>query len=509
MLISLFPSISPLVICCSVVLAVGIACLLRHVLMRQNEDEISHAGTGKISRRLGSFERYFSIIASGYSTCYLNTVLLLESKVKLDPGHLKTALLMLSERFALLRMRITVDNVFQQCFEEMEDPQSLEFQTRMDIDSENWLSAFNEHINFAPFNTEKGPLWRVTLLRETTESEGEGILYKNALLFTFHHIICDARSVFEFKNKLLQFLGSLYNGKAMKVETLAFRPTLERMTLNLTKPNILERLLIPLLVGCSKLSAMIRKPKMANLYLLKFPPNVRDSLAQTTHAIPRCLTKEQTMALVSCCKANGCTVHGAITAATHLAMKQIIEPEQTEQKPPLLFDSNYTVDIRQQCEPKLGREEFGLYATFDALQIEVKGTEEFWDFSRTCTNKVHRKIDSGEHMNFLKLIQCVNLPSLWNLFCSETKHGQRKELFNLTNLGVLSIDQEGKSPYKFAGAYFAVQSAKFPFITGNEIFTINDQLYWTVEYSPEIITRSRAQDFVDLSLRILMDACIS
>lgn len=112
-------------------------------------------------------------------------------------------------------------------------------------------------------------------------------------------------------------------------------------------------------------------------------------------------------------------------------------------------------------------------------------------------------------MNFLKLIQCVNLPSLWNLFCSETKHGQRKELFNLTNLGVLSIDQEGKSPYKFAGAYFAVQSAKFPFITGNGIFTINDQLYWTVEYSPEIITRSRAQDFVDLSLRILMDACIS
>ena len=57
---------------------------------------------------------------------------------------------MLSERFALLRMRITVDNVFQQCFEEMEDPQSLEFQTRMDIDSENWMSAFNEHINCAP-----------------------------------------------------------------------------------------------------------------------------------------------------------------------------------------------------------------------------------------------------------------------------------------------------------------------------------------------------------------------
>ena len=93
------------------------------------------------------------------------------------------------------------------------------------------------------------------------------------------------------------------------------------------------------------------------------------------------------MALVSCCKANGCTVHGAITAATHLAMKQIIDLEQTERKLPLLFDSNYTVDIRKQCKPQVGREEFGLYASFDTLQLKVAGTEEFWDFSRTCTEK--------------------------------------------------------------------------------------------------------------------------
>ena len=509
MLISVFPSLSPLVLCCSVVLAVGIACLIRHHLLHRRDDEIFYTTTGKLSRQLGSFEEYFLASVSGSNIGYLNTVLLLESRIKLDVGHLKTALLMLSERFPLLRMRVTVDHLNQPYFEEMEDPQSLEFQIRMDVDSENWMSAFDEHINCAPFHTEKGPLWRVTLLRETTARKGEGILYKNSLLFTFHHIICDARSVFEFKNKLLQFLGALYNGKAMKVETLAFRPTLERMTLNLTEPNILERLHIPLFVWFSKLSAMIRKPKMANLYLLKFPPNVRDSLAQTTHAIPRCLTKEQTMALVSCCKANGCTVHGAITAATHLAMKQIIDLEQTERKLPLLFDSNYTVDIRKQCKPQVGREEFGLYASSDTLQLEVAGTEEFWDFSRTCTEKIHLKINSGEHMNVLKFIQCANVQSIWELFCTETRYGQRKELFNLTNLGVLSIDQEMKSPHRFAGAYLALQSAKLPSVTGHEIFTVNDHLYWTVEYCPEISTRSQAENFVDLSLGILMDACIS
>ena len=164
MLMSVFPSLSPLVLCCSVVLAVGIACLIRHHLLHRRDDEIFYTTTGKLSRRLGSFEEYFLASASGSNIGYLNTVLLLESRIKLDVGHLKTALLMLSKRFPLLRMRVTVDHLNQPYFEEMKDPQSLEFQTRMDVDSENWMSAFDEHINCAPFHTEKGPLWRVTLL---------------------------------------------------------------------------------------------------------------------------------------------------------------------------------------------------------------------------------------------------------------------------------------------------------------------------------------------------------
>ena len=81
------------------------------------------------------------------------------------------------------------------------------------------------------------------------------------------------------------------------------------------------------------------------------------------------------------------------------------------------------------------------------------------------------------------------------------------EYFRLTNLGALSIDEEGTSPYKFAGSYLAVQTAQLFNIFSHNIFTVNGRLYWTVEYSPEITTRSQAEEFVDLSLRILMGAC--
>ena len=133
------------------------------------------------------------------------------------------------------------------------------------------------------------------------------------------------------------------------------------------------------------------------------------------------------------------------------------DPELIHRKTPLLIDSSYSVEIqKEESKPKIGREEFGLYASFDALQ----GTVNFWDLVRTCTNKVHRRIDSGEHRNVLKLLQCVNIPSMWELKCFETRHGHQKEVFNLTNLGVLPIDQEGKSPYKFSGSYPAVQTAQ-------------------------------------------------
>ncbi|KAJ7376690.1 hypothetical protein OS493_033313 [Desmophyllum pertusum] len=341
------------------------------------EHDICYTTTGKLSRRLGSFERYFLAMAEGSNTCYINTVLLLESKVQLDQDHAKKALLMLLERFPLLRMRVT-ERSNQPCFEEMENaPQSMDFRRMENVDSENWLHAFEKQINGAPFNTQQGPLWRVSLLRETCDATGQEIVYKNTLLFTFHHVICDALSIFELKKKLVEFLGLLYNGEAI-----------------------------------------------------------------------------------------------------------------------------------EECQPKIESEGFGLYVSFAPLQIMVNSSNKvFWEFARACTNEVHRDINAGNHRNTLKLLQCVNVPSFWTLLCYETEHGLSKSLFNLTNLGALSIDQEGKSPYKFAGSYLAVQIAPVGFVMGNNIFTVNDRLYWTVEYSPDIITKSQAEEFVDLSLRILMDAC--
>lgn len=86
---------------------IGLVVLLNIVYFYlRSYDAKDHSTTSeKLSRRLGLFERFFLTSAKVNNTGYINTALFLESQVKLDPFHVKKALVMLLKRFPLLRMR--------------------------------------------------------------------------------------------------------------------------------------------------------------------------------------------------------------------------------------------------------------------------------------------------------------------------------------------------------------------------------------------------------------------
>ena len=75
----------------------------------------------------------------------------------------------------------------------MDSPDTIDFQVLDEITADKWEEGFEEEMNGALFNTETGPLWRVRLLRETLV-DGK---FRNALIFTFLHVIFDALSIFE------------------------------------------------------------------------------------------------------------------------------------------------------------------------------------------------------------------------------------------------------------------------------------------------------------------------
>ena len=472
------------------------------------EDKETIAADGRLTRPLGLTERVLLERERVNHWGTVSSVLLLDSKEELNQDHLRKALSLLPKRFPLLRMRIN-EKGSEACFEEMDSPDAVDFDVLDNITADNWEEGFEREINGALFSTETGPLWRVRLLRETLV---DGKL-RNALVFTFIHVICDALSIFELQKKLLEFLNSLYNNEKFEVESLPFRPAMESLMSNLIEPSIGETLLFSSYFTLQRVKTFFAKPK--NLYLSVYPPVAGSdrSITKKTCLLSRILSEEETTLLIKSCKQNKCTVHGAITASTHLAIARILQRKKHGLEYPVSVESSYTVSLRKYCQPKVNNDEFGAYVCAGALSVPVPllypdDKQGFWEFARACSREVHTQLSSGKHLNVPKLYHCVDISVYCRMSDYEYNGGRRIQVTNITNCGALNTEQSEKSPYKFSGMYFGLRGEKTGHVFGNNILTVDGKLYWAVEYFPHVTTKKQAEDFIDLSLQILKEGLV-
>lgn len=471
---------------------------------------IQRVNNMRLSRRLGKLEQVLFEREKTNNWGTVSSVLLLDSAQELSLDLLKRALNLLTKRYPLLRMRVkdTADNQGL-CFEEMENPEKIDFQVSDTIKAGNWTKGLEEELNSYLFDIENGPLWRVKLLGEMNK-DGK---FRNALLFTFQHVICDALSIFELQKYLMTILSSLHNGEHFEVECLPFRPPLETFISKVAQPNIFERLLFSTSFMLQKLKVSFFKPK--NSFLSLYPPvaNTEPSVTKKTCLLTQALGQEETERLIQSCKANRCTVHGAITASTHSAIAGIMQRERKDFKNPLSVKSSYSINMRKDCEPTVNSTEFGAFITGTELSIavpvsntnDVKG---FWNLARQCTREVHSQIKSGKHRNLLKFYQCVDIPTYCKMSNYEHNQGRRSHICNINNYGSHQLPQAENSSFKFAGTYFGVQAAKTGPIFGNNLMTVDNRLYWAVEYFPHVTTKEQAEEFFNLSLSILKQMSI-
>ncbi|KAL9976216.1 hypothetical protein ACROYT_G013488, partial [Oculina patagonica] len=461
----------------------------------------------KQSRRLGLLERVLLERERVNNWGTVTSVLLLDSNEELNQEHLRKALSLLPKRFPLLRMRIN-ESGSEACFEEMDSPDTVDFQVLDGITADKWEEGFEEEINCALFNTATGPLWRVRLLREKFHEEK----FRNVLIFTFLHSICDAISIFELQKKLMEYLTSLHGGEEFEVKSLPFRPPVESLMSDLTKPNIGERLLFSSFYTLQRVKTFFAKPE--NLYLSVYPPvaNSNPSVTKKTCLLSRALSEEETKLLIKNCRANKCTVHGAITASTHLAIVRILQQKKHDLETPVIVESAYTVNLRKYCQPKVNSDEFGAFVCVSGLSVPVPllypdDKQGFWDFARACTREVHTQLDSGKHLDLPKMYHCVDIPAYCRMSCYEYNEGRRTQIITITNCGALQTSQGDDSPYRFAGMFFGLRGEKMGTVFGNNILTVDGKLYWAVEYFPHVTTKPHAEEFIDLSLQILKDVC--
>ena len=187
------------------------------------------------------------------------------------------------------------------------------------------------------------------------------------------------------------------------------------------------------------------------------------SVTKKTCLLARRLSEEETKLLITSCKANKCTVkchprkikliiifilfiHGAITAATHLTTVRILHKKKHNLKTPVSVESSYTIRLRKGCEPKINKDEFGVYVALSPLSVQVPlidpdDKQGLWELARACTREVHAQLDSGKHLNVEKLYHCVDIADYCNFYKYDFNEGRTAQILNISNCGAQQFNQ--------------------------------------------------------------------
>ena len=467
----------------------------------------------KPGRAVGPLEKGLIINGEKRSTSLIITLLRLKSRVPLDPEMARKALILLAKRYPLLRMKIVKKThnggPVKEYFMEVDDPSEIKFEVLKDFSADD-LEAVIERESDVPLDFNLGPLWRAILLNEIYVAEKD--TYKNAIVFTFHHVITDGRSILAMLEQLLCYLTMLYEGQEVLVESMPFRPSTAHLMRHSCTPSVLDKAVFTVTSILSRLRAFLFKsPNPQNVFLSNYPPVfTRNSAAPNkTSVVYREVSPGETLSLIKKCKMEKCSVHGAITAATHIAMAKILQ-NGNEKAPdgPMSIKSSCNVDLRKECCPEIERNEFVLCVSSFRTEIKVSpDIKDFWKFAKECTRQVQRAFFTSQHHKFLK--QCHMKLAAVEQHGAVPVSQQDLRVFNLSNMGKQEWGMEPEGPYRVAEVAGSVTVQPTGPVFALLCATINGTMYWTNSCNTRVVTKKQAIEFLELTLEILNNVCVA
>ncbi|KAK3739917.1 hypothetical protein QZH41_004937 [Actinostola sp. cb2023] len=398
----------------------------------------------------------------------------------------------------------------------MDDPSRIAFTTLEDHSAREWIQVFEQESRVS-FDIFDGPLWRVTMLKEHYDEEQKQ--YENSLMFTFHHMICDGGAIMALYAQFLEYLNGLQQDKDVKVESMTLLPPCSYLMRQKLQPSTFEKVLFILLPTWMKIKSLFVKPAK-NLFMKVFPPTIMQdpSIVKRTSIVPKVIKAEWFSKMIKIGKQHNCKVHAIITAATRLAMAQILQSGTGNLLPiPLHFVSSFNVSMRKDCQPEVGMDEFGSFTSVVSMDIptpcSLKCTPvAFWKFVQECNDAVQKKLEANEQYQMLKMFENVDFQAFFSTMISTdiSNGGRFNNAFNISNRGRFTIGNTSNSvPFQFAGTYFAMAEQHIGPPLCNNIVSVNGDLYWGLIYFPNITTKKQAEQFIELSLSILREACSS
>lgn len=433
-----------------------------------------------MNRNLGSSE-YVAWLSDQVGS--LNFVTIAHISGDVDEQVFRTALDVLPQLHPLLKTRIEVCEGRPVFVSDNVPPIPLQVEARLSDD--HWLAETEKEMNYQ-FSWSEGPLVRVMLLKGTNVSD---------ILVTFHHAIGEAESGMYFVRDLLNVVKQITEGNAPDIQSFPERPPLEDLLPKSARD----------IQGLVKTGALISK-QVASI-IVQHPqklPKDGDLFAEDrqAHVIHRMLSPEETESMVTRCREESTTVHGAICAAVLKAAASQMDSYRDGK--PVTISCMSAVDLRQFLSPPVG-EEVGFYVSMVITAHRIGTDAHFWDVARNVRKAVHQAIGSGEAFVFISLLDKLIKGATPDDFMKRAVKFYPAALL-VTNVGRLEISQQYGS-LVLEGLHFTLANKAASEHFNTAVVTCGNKLVINFSYTEPTMSPERADTLVDNIMTTLKSLC--
>ncbi|MBF6330795.1 condensation domain-containing protein [Nocardia transvalensis] len=431
----------------------------------------------EIRRPLSASERWYWICDQ---LSALNVVARVHLRGALSETALRTAADALAREHPLLRVSIArqpdgTDPVFVA----PADPQ-VPIRT-VDGDRTDWEREVDEVELATPLEWATRPLARITDVRC-----GSGGAESHDLVFTVSHIIADGTTALALLRRLVELAAT---GTAP--DSIRSRPALP------APEALLPRAFrAPWGVATAAGAGLVDQA----VTLVARPRRLRPQIpleptARRSRLLHRELSGDRLEALVARCRAEGVTVHGALTAAMAQAYGTVVEPGVRGR-----IGIGSPIDFRG--EVSVSPEDAGAYVATVPSYLRFGPGTDLWDVARRLNRELTRRKRFRQHLS-----QIAMLPVLCP--ASVTAGRRTVELLDSRGPGNICLSNIGRydfpdriGDWTLSGAQFIAGISVSGYFVGS-VNTSHDVLHWNFTYIEDVVSTERATRWADETLNVL------
>lgn len=371
---------------------------------------LKEANINTNKRALGCSEQILDILSNeffGFTNICLAITLTSKESVAQLQEHVRDAVILLAKRQPMLRAVINTNTADRKKYFEIKDIDEVMTMlniTTAGVRASHWKDVWFEYTQKPIRN---GLLWRITILQEEFLQGTRDY----TIMCNFHHACMDGTSTINFCKQLLKTMNDLAGGTVSveeKVPSLYLQSPYHDLVVRGRVWHSIFYFLLAINCGVRSILRLIMRKilhrsfdkKPNNPYYEQFPPpKLHASPVVPSRLIVKVFTQSETKNFIQACKANNCTVTGAITAAAHLAFCELIKSSESND---LGLETIFAINGRRFCYVKPAEDYMGyfvyMYADFYMKYAKQSAQSDFWMLASDVTRRLKDVVRKEPHV---------------------------------------------------------------------------------------------------------------